>query len=481
MTQLGVLDQQLGSAQIVDQAADSLSGLHVRGLSIPELKDLSARVGRLKARADSLLVRITGEIAASGTTASPEKVLQETTKMSKRDARRMSKTAEGLKGMPNVTGLLDSGEINLEQAATLADTAQRTGTAAVDNNAELLQRAGDAPADLFAHEARRFADQHSEDRGEAEFKRQRRKRRLSLFTDDESGMGRLSGWLDPVSFGLVREAIAGHADTLKRRDRAEADNRTAADRAGTNTRAGAGNRSGTSTGDLRRTGPQLRADALVELTTGRDALAFMPLEDRSTTDLAQTANAGTTDSGTTAGAGAKGRTADKRAGETRPETHLIVVADIGLIDGTDPAGRCEIPGTGPVPPSILELLSPDTKLAGMIFSGNGTPLWLGRSRRGVSVGQRLAIAVRDRGCVRCGAPMHSCEIHHKRPWEQGGPTDIDNLEALCREHHRLEHGPHDDHERPASSPDRRRESADRAPDGGSSAPPCGSSRSRDGP
>ena len=118
---------------------------------------------------------------------------------------------------------------------------------------------------------------------------------------------------------------------------------------------------------------------------------------------------------------------------------LVVVADIGVIDGTDPGGRCEIIGTGPVPSSVIGQLSPDTAVAGMIFGGDGQPLWLGRGRRLASAAQHLAVAVRDRGCVVCGAPMHRCEIHHVREWENGGPTDIDNLAALCGPHHRQHH------------------------------------------
>ena len=127
------------------------------------------------------------------------------------------------------------------------------------------------------------------------------------------------------------------------------------------------------------------------------------------------------------------------SGRVRVSNQLLVVADIGVIDGTDPGGRCEIIGTGPVPPSVIGQLSPDTAVAGMIFGGDGRPLWLGRSRRLASVAQHLAVAVRDRGCVDCGAPMHRCEIHHVREWENGGPTDIDNLAALCGPHHRQHH------------------------------------------
>ena len=111
-------------------------------------------------------------------------------------------------------------------------------------------------------------------------------------------------------------------------------------------------------------------------------------------------------------------------------------------------------GTGPVPPAILGRLSPDTQVAGMIFSGDGRALWLGTSTRTPNAAQRLAIAVRDKGCVRCGAPMHLTDIHHIVEWENGGPTDIDNLQALCGPCHRQHH--HDQDQRNGRQPRRRR-------------------------
>ena len=94
-------------------------------------------------------------------------------------------------------------------------------------------------------------------------------------------------------------------------------------------------------------------------------------------------------------------------------------------------------GVGPLPRHILRSLSPDTELAGMIFDRAGRPLWLGRNQRLGNAAQRLPVAVRDGGCFECGAPMHRCELHHIQEWRRNnGRTDIDNLIAVCRRHHR---------------------------------------------
>lgn len=373
----------------------------LRGLALPELKLLLRKLGRLSSCQAAAVCRVTAEVEAAGPAAGAAGVLQKTTKMSKREANRVARTARGLQELPSVAERLASGEITAGHAGVLVDTARETGPAAVNNNTGLLDRAAEIPEDLFAEEAKRFANQESDDRGEELLRRQRRKRRASLWKDAHTGMGRLNADLDPVTFGLVRHSLEEHAKALRRADA-----------------------SGAEGSDPTRSGPQRLADALTERLTGLHALTGRPL---SAEDCSGAANG----------------TVGAEHGHRGVAPQLVIVADLGLIDGTDPNGRCEIPGTGPVPPSILERLSPDAKLAGLIFGGDGRPLWLGRSRRRTSVGQYLAVAVRDRGCVQCSAPMHQCEIHHVVPWEQGGGTDIDNLQALCSQHHRQHHGPHD--------------------------------------
>jgi HNH endonuclease len=69
------------------------------------------------------------------------------------------------------------------------------------------------------------------------------------------------------------------------------------------------------------------------------------------------------------------------------------------------------------------------------------PLEVGRTSRVVQPAQRVALAVRDGGCVfpGCARPLAWCEAHHLRHWLHGGPTDLANLALLCRAHHRAVH------------------------------------------
>ena len=424
-----------------------LDGVSVAGLSGPELRGLAATLGRIKNKADSVLCEVAAAVSQNGPGPAAAEVLQDSVRMSGREARRVARVAEQLASMPNTAERLASGDITMDHATALANAAEQCGADTVDGDSGLLERAGVASSDAFAKEARGFAARKSPDRGEARLERQRQARTASTFVDRDTGMGRVCADFDPISFNLVEQAIDNRTDTLWRAD---------------------GGRDGKP--DLIRTSGQRRADAIFELITGRNADTRHPaaglLADGHLADLGNRAGSNgraagggpaggqSAGSGNRAGSNGRVRVSNRRAvggqsggsgdraglsGRVRVSNQLVVVADIGVIDGTDPGGRCEIIGTGPVPPSVIGQLSPDTALAGMIFGGDGRPLWLGRSRRLASVAQHLAVAVRDRGCVDCGAPMHRCEIHHVREWENGGPTDIDNLAALCGPHHRQHH------------------------------------------
>jgi hypothetical protein len=62
----------------------------------------------------------------------------------------------------------------------------------------------------------------------------------------------------------------------------------------------------------------------------------------------------------------------------------------------------------------------------------------GQARRTATVGQRYALAARDKGCCfpGCDAPPGWTQVHHVVPWTLGGGTDLDNECLLCGYHHR---------------------------------------------
>ncbi|VXB71355.1 HNH endonuclease signature motif containing protein [Aeromicrobium sp. 9AM] len=65
----------------------------------------------------------------------------------------------------------------------------------------------------------------------------------------------------------------------------------------------------------------------------------------------------------------------------------------------------------------------------------------GTARRLYDRHQRLALAVRDQGCIwpGCDRPPAWCEAHHLNFWSEDGPTDLDNAALVCHFHHFLLH------------------------------------------
>ncbi|MGX9673293.1 DUF222 domain-containing protein [Mycobacterium sp. HM-7] len=62
------------------------------------------------------------------------------------------------------------------------------------------------------------------------------------------------------------------------------------------------------------------------------------------------------------------------------------------------------------------------------------PLYLGRTRRTATPGQRIMLFARDRGCTKpgCTAPASRCQAHHAvSNWRDDGQTDITDLTLAC--------------------------------------------------
>ena len=67
------------------------------------------------------------------------------------------------------------------------------------------------------------------------------------------------------------------------------------------------------------------------------------------------------------------------------------------------------------------------------------PLYLGRTKRFASRGQRIVLLARDRGCTfpGCRVPGYGCQAHHTTGWQHGGPTNVNKLVLACGGDNRL--------------------------------------------
>ena len=85
--------------------------------------------------------------------------------------------------------------------------------------------------------------------------------------------------------------------------------------------------------------------------------------------------------------------------------------------------------TAPTPPPTIT--HPDT----------GQIVAKGTTSRRPTAAQRRHVETRDRTCTfpGCRSPATDCDLDHRTPHSQGGPTHIENLGPLCRHHHNLHH------------------------------------------
>ncbi len=150
---------------------------------------------------------------------------------------------------------------------------------------------------------------------------------------------------------------------------------------------------------------------------------------------------------------------DRPVGEHVPWEHRLFDAAVEFFDGTATGGRSKPAvvvsinledlgakpatqhGTGPIADDVFASYVAGSPIYAMFTDSAGQPLWLGRTQRRASAAQFIGLAVRDGGCVRCGASPQRCEAHHLVPWTAPakGRTDIDQLALLCGPCHRELH------------------------------------------
>ena len=364
-------------------ALTALEQAHIEAMSQRDADQTLRELGRIQSVAASLMCDVTDMLAATNAEADPAEVLRQGARMPTRDSKRMAKMAKQLSEMPKVKERFATGDITPGHVNALANAAEKVGPKAVDSDEGLLEAADRMLPDTFNRHARKWSDQKLVEQGLDPLERQRRAREAKLWVEKETGLGVVMAKLPRPQFEQLRQAIDNHYMHHLRQD-------------------GAGGRDP----DEVRTPKQRLADVVFELFTNRSAFT--------------------------------GEFITHQVGiKAKASTQLIITAERGVIDGTNPNGKVEIIGVGPVPRQILQTLTPDTELAGMVFDRAGRVLWLGRNQRLGNAAQRLAVAVRDGGCFECGAPMHRCELHHMKEWHRDqGPTDIDNLVAVCRRHHK---------------------------------------------
>lgn len=99
-----------------------------------------------------------------------------------------------------------------------------------------------------------------------------------------------------------------------------------------------------------------------------------------------------------------------------------------------------------ISPGDLRRLLVEADVLPAVLGGGSEVLDLGRSRRYADPIQRIALTLRDRGCVfpGCDMPPSWCHSHHTTGWRDDGRTNVSEMALYCRHHHPIVEPRHGD-------------------------------------
>ncbi|MGC5255414.1 DUF222 domain-containing protein [Gordonia sp. DT218] len=138
--------------------------------------------------------------------------------------------------------------------------------------------------------------------------------------------------------------------------------------------------------------------------------------------------------------------ADARSIERRQADALEALLDIASRGGdTASAPRTQVlitvPAEAPIQASLqfmgsvteatLAQLTCDATVTTVIVDGEKVPLDISRDKRLFTAAMRKALYIRDRCCIKCGAPAARTQAHHIVHWADDGETTVANGCLLC--------------------------------------------------
>ncbi|MFG2000845.1 DUF222 domain-containing protein [Spirillospora sp. NPDC048911] len=121
-------------------------------------------------------------------------------------------------------------------------------------------------------------------------------------------------------------------------------------------------------------------------------------------------------------------------------TRVTVIAHLDTLTGSETPGRLR-DGT-PIPAEQVRRLALTAGVSPLLLGAQDVPLYLGRTVRFATPGQRQVLETLYDACAvkGCEVPGFLCEVDHVDGWALGdGPTDIDKLALCCGWHNRWKH------------------------------------------
>ncbi len=315
--------------------------------------------------------------ADDGSGRQAENLASKTKKSTKKSRKKAAKRAKAVKNNPDLATDVENGDISEEQLDDLADADEKTDGAA-SKDPDLMNKVKESNPDQSKDDIKSFVNQHNSPNEETKHEKQRRIRKISRF-ETKRGTDAVMAEGDTATMNAVWDFLLN------------------------------------------------RADELYKLDGGRD----LP-NHKHPRSFAQRMFDAFADQFTT------NANADGGGSPTSQKPTVIVTAKLG--DDGSLEDFCQ-QGSGSIPRSVFERYYCNADLIGILFDGDGQPLWHGRKVRAATRPQVNALVARDGGCVMCRAPHNQCQAHHLIPYgaPSRGPTDIDNLALVCQSCHTMIH------------------------------------------
>jgi hypothetical protein len=118
---------------------------------------------------------------------------------------------------------------------------------------------------------------------------------------------------------------------------------------------------------------------------------------------------------------------------------MIIKTSVDTLAGIDGAPAGELDGGGTIPAETVRRMACDAAITRITGLGE-LETEITHAARTTPPATRRALVARDGHCVfpGCDRPSAWCASHHLKFWA-GGPTRLDNLALLCKQHHRKVH------------------------------------------
>jgi hypothetical protein len=134
--------------------------------------------------------------------------------------------------------------------------------------------------------------------------------------------------------------------------------------------------------------------------------------------------------------------ASESASDIPVRAEIVVHVDLETLQhGLHAGGTCRTALGPDLPVETVRRLACEAEILPVVLDGRSVPIDVGRSKRLATIHQRRALEAIHPTCAipDCEVIFDHCNIHHIDYWENGGPTDLNNMVPLCSRHHHAAH------------------------------------------